>query len=375
MPASSSPPAFTFLCLNIQDLAVKFRAYGDLLDDLCMWDGCKRIRYEFLAFIETKQDEDDPPVALNGYTCWSSPRALLYSGSENKQVKSGGVAWYTSMRVTHLLTRRETPLSNVVILRADQQLFGLDRPVFLLACYVPPFMRPDDDGQGGEWWSAFTLLCEQLAEDGYVLLCGDFNAKTATDPDTLPPSDYADIGIDSTILHPLLLNPPTRVSDCSHPRNSIGVWLLALCKASCLLLFNGRQIGSCLATSTAQPTCTQGRKHSVIDYVAASQQIFLRASHFSVDDHAFHTPHRCLSWAIMPVVVPPSLTSLRSRVQGASSRQGRVRYVWSAQAVGAIRASLATALLIFIYGLHIVMHVSEGMLFERHPARKRCLTH
>ncbi len=337
--AGTPPPHLTFFCLNIQNLHAKFRDYGDLLDDMCMWDAHRRVRYDFLIFLETHHDDADPPVSLPGYTCWATPRVRMYNPERKTMGRTGGVAVYTSTRVTHLLTRKQAPLGNVVALRADPQLFGLDRPVFLLACYVPPYLHPSEEG--GEWWDAFALFCEGLADEGYVFLSGDFNARTATAADTLPEADYDDLGIDPDTLHSLLRDPPPRVTQCSHSVDAKGVWLLTVCKTARLLLFNGRQIGSSPASSTACPTCTQGARHSVIDYMAASPELFLRATSFSIHSHPLRTPHLYLSLAILPATLPPSIASLHSRIQAAENRQGRVRYVWSAQAIDIIRQSLS----------------------------------
>ncbi len=92
-----------------------------------------------------------------------------------------------------------------------------------------------------------------------MLLCGDFNTRTGSEPDNIDPKGNE---------HVFGQNPP-RVSQKTSPRNNLdqavnktGRELVQLCRASGLYILNGRIRGD----SLGRFTCRSGLGASVVDY-------------------------------------------------------------------------------------------------------------
>ena len=99
---------------------------------------------------------------------------------------------------------------------------------------------------------------------GDVMIVGDFNAKTGSLDDTIPP-DKSDELFDLVLDEP----PPKRNSqdDAVNPR---GNDLLDMCRSLDLNIVNGRKTGDLFG----KYTCFQWNGNSLVDYLITSSSVF-----------------------------------------------------------------------------------------------------
>ncbi len=114
---------------------------------------------------------------------------------------------------------------------------------------------------------------------GYILLCGDFNARTAREPDLIINDEndenynpiFENYPVDKKMLNRLSYDTTidTRGKD-----------LLERCISHQLRIFNGRVLGDTLG----HYTCNTPNGTSVVDYVIMSEDILDQVLYFSVSD-------------------------------------------------------------------------------------------
>ena len=82
--------------------------------------------------------------------------------------------------VIHLETRHD----QIVTLKMDKQLLGVDKDVVMLFSYVPPYDSPyyvtAEFGNGIDLLEQCLHDVHDIVDDFYILLCGDLNARTGS---------------------------------------------------------------------------------------------------------------------------------------------------------------------------------------------------
>ena len=114
-----------------------------------------------------------------------------------------------------------------------------------------------------------------LPKKGKIIIQGDLNAHTNTGSDTIRPDKFDNIPI------PNLGNIPERNSEDKLPSDHRGKELLELCKASDLVILNGRKTGDIFGKLTS----FQWNGSSVADYVVVSQSIYDNIEYFKVREY------------------------------------------------------------------------------------------
>ena len=109
---------------------------------------------------------------------------------------------------------------------------------------------------------------------GRIILQGDFNAHTNMDSDTIAPDKFDNTSIPNN-------NIPQRNSEDKIPSDHRGKELLELCKASGLVILNGRKTGDIYGKLTS----FQWNGNSVADYVIVSQSIYDNIYFFKIRDY------------------------------------------------------------------------------------------
>ena len=133
-------------------------------------------------------------------------------------------------------------------------------------------------------------MFEQLENDivnfrskGYVLLSGDFNAKTGKYIDSVSKDGNELIENDRSENS---LHPPNRNSFDSVINNH-GKRLLGICKNFDLKILNGRTNGDTLG----RPTYHGRNGISVVDYILCDQNLFADIDHFIVKQPSYLSDH------------------------------------------------------------------------------------
>ena len=191
-----------------------------------------------------------------------------------------------------------------VWLTIDKSYSGLKKDIYIANLYFSPetSTHVEDD--------PFAILQGDIADlpnDCYILLCGDFNARTnvlsdyeyitlnGTDgplADLLPNDLVNDISVKEYLISRNILR---RVSQDTGRVNNYGTQLLDLCKCSNLCILNGR-IGSDRGIGKFTRTDTTG--NSVVDYVVATPKLSDFINHFMVHSKFPESDHVPITFAI-----------------------------------------------------------------------------
>lgn len=197
----------------------------------------------------------------------------------------GGVAGYVadSLHCRAAVWRRRAE-DGVLWLRMCG-VHGLPGNLSIAVCYLPPGLS---SAAAASWFETLADESAQAMAAGLVLICGDFNGRTAEEPDT-PDGNAV---------------PPRRSADpvlAGHGRA-----LLAFCHTTGLLLCNGRVAGDVPAQPTSRGQ--RGGAQAVVDYFLACPQLFPLVRSLSVapappagGDHC----HLRLDISLAPQGAPP----------------------------------------------------------------------
>ena len=204
-----------------------------------------------------------------------------------------GIAAYIR---THLVTNDTLfykSADDILWLKLVKDTLHIDKNVYVGLCYVLP---EDSSRQNIIDDNIFDRLLDSLMfaendcdSDGYILLCGDFNARTSVSPDFVDDSRFL---VDNNLLpdeyqEDVIL---TRCSQDSGHTNRNGNLLLDLCKQSSLRILNGRISED---KNIGKYTFVNSNGSSVIDYVLCKHAMFRNIAFFSVDDPNILSDH-CL---------------------------------------------------------------------------------
>ncbi len=251
-------------------------------------------QYDILCFQESKLDDlDNEPVKeifkKLGYATHIKNRFKL----SNR--KSGGLVICIKFCLQNHVRFKETDSKVVIWVSVMKKCLNIDKHLLLGCVYLPP--------EGSRYASddCFTLLEDDIsrlneADDHYVMLVGDFNARTGHKLDFVPTDETIIDGLEDETNIPVVLHdvielfsdPEERVSS-DNKCNNYGNRLLDFCQMNMLYIFNGRMgkdKGIGLPTS---------RSNSVVDYAIGSPQLIAAATEFEVMvfDRLFsdiHTP-------------------------------------------------------------------------------------
>ena len=233
-----------------------YREPGELLQGMQEFAGTTGGAIHIAALTETWQHADlDLPDLPGMQRSFAAPR-------QAGEVTRGGVAGYVAdclpCRVT---VWRMRAAAGVLWLRV-RGVKGLPGDLMLAICYLPPRGSGSCPGNITEWWAALEDDCTQAEAVGLVLVTGDFNARTATQPDW--PHDNA--------------TRPRRSQDQVY--DARGGQLLELCKNTGLRICNGRVAGDEGGSITSRGTSGQGR--AVVDYMLACPRLLPLVQRLSV---------------------------------------------------------------------------------------------
>jgi hypothetical protein len=130
----------------------------------------------------------------------------------------------------------------------------------------------------------------RFSKIGTCLLCGDFNSRTATEPDFCK-NDNLDELLDLPYNYEQDIDIMRNNCDSSKPDKN-GLQLLDLCKGTGVRIVNGR----CLGDTSVYFTCfSPNGAPSVIDYMLITPSLFDSIDFFHVMDPHHRSIHCCMS--------------------------------------------------------------------------------
>ena len=157
--------------------------------------------------------------------------------------------------------------------------FGWDHDLFICFIYIPP--SSSTLLRTGQSLSFETLQseCANYERKGWVLLCGDFNARTNDVNDYIENDELDDyLPIDDNYLPDQHLDK--RLTKDNSPINANGTAFIEFCKSSGSRIMNGRVDKN----NSSNFTCFTNSGNSVVDYALLRQENFSMVDKMSVGE-------------------------------------------------------------------------------------------
>ena len=267
-------------------------------------------KFDLICFTESKIDATDV-ISFSGYNSISQPR------KQKCRRKSGGISVYFKDYLSKHIRKLETESDYILWFELDKDFTHLEEKLIFGVVYVPPensnFHNEDE----------LALLESEItsfrSENKYVIITGDFNARTSqlrdyTENDEFLSEifDFDNETIDffSNVNKLSCLNiPKDRVSMDTHTNNN-GFRLLEMCKNNNLFIINGR-----LGRDKLVGEYTF-RRTSVLDYTIASVECIKLMKNFEIvatdavfsDGHCFLSHSLCFQVAYENILNPSTGT-------------------------------------------------------------------
>lgn len=162
-------------------------------------------------------------------------------------------------------------------LMLDKNYFGFDSDIYLCFAYIPPQHSSYYIDQNIDFLELIENDISVYKSKGSVIILGDFNARTGSEPDFISDDDddflplNADYVIDSSVIN----RNSKDAKVCTR-----GKELLEMCISSRLRILNGRTFGDFRGKFTSY----QYNGNSVIDYCLISEEKMSKVVYFHVDD-------------------------------------------------------------------------------------------
>ena len=159
-------------------------------------------------------------------------------------------------------------------IKLSKNFFNLEKDIYVCFSYVSPcsFQHKSD----ADTLEAIVRDINIFRNEGHILLCGDLNARTGSDPDFIQNDTDKHIPLD-----PSYIIDANIIQRCSEDQkvDDRGKQLNELCISSRMRILNGRTLGDFYGKFTCQtPTGA-----SVVDYVIASEELLKDVIYFHVD--------------------------------------------------------------------------------------------
>lgn len=243
-------------------------------------------KYDIIGFVETHCGTKDT-LTLENYKIYQNNRPVSSNGRHY-----GGIA----IGIKHAIRKgvKIVPTTNTEIswMKLSKTFFNLNRDLYIAIVYVSPrtssySVKRDDLFEVLEKDTSF------YSKEGDCLICGDFNARTTSEPDFC---------IENIKLQHLSL-PYDYVCDTFIRRNNMdktevdphGKELLSYCRTSGLRILNGRTLGD----SAGHYTCySPNGAPSTIDYILSTESLRRNIEYFHVHSPSEYSIHCMLSVSI-----------------------------------------------------------------------------
>ena len=260
-------------------------------DSLCKLnsDALKQLvnKHDIICLSETHCGEEQN-LAFNGYNCFKLCRKL------NTKINRffGGIAILYKNELKNGIKFLTHKNDDYVWIKFCKHFFGTKEDYYICYAYIPPENSTYYQKRQQDTWEYIENDIAHYSNRGYVVICGDLNARTGIN------SDYIKQDEESRYENLLYYE-----IDEIHPRNSQdrvicsrGRRILETCISANLRIVNGRKIGD----GIGRYTCHKINGSSTIDYLIVSQKSyknipFMKINKFSGDI----SDHCSLSWAML----------------------------------------------------------------------------
>lgn len=253
--------------------------------------------YDVFSVCETKLDRYDL-IELPGYVFFSQYRKQKYIR------KSGGIGVFVKQSLSPHVSLIESDSDYVLWLSISKKVFNTDENIYVGAIYIPP---NDSKFYNLDEIENFNIeITNMCVSNKYVLLMGDFNARTHNKQDFLEEDKFLmhHFNFDKEMISHYNVASILEQCNLSKERtsqdkinNNEGNKLIDICKSNNLFILNGR-----CGTDRNKGAMTF-RNLSVIDYSIVSHHALQFVSMFDIievdplfsDGHSLLSTNLCLS--------------------------------------------------------------------------------
>lgn len=222
-----------------------YREPGELLQELQEFaGGADNVDIACFNEIWQSTDQDLPPLPGMG---------RRYAAPRPGRQRRGGVAAYLADTLACRVAVWKRRAEDGVLWLRLQGIQGLPADLLLAVCYLPPQNSGGCPADTPEWWAKLAEETAAAQALGLVLVAGDLNARTATEPDW--PAD----------------NPAPARNSQDATCTARGRQLLAFCIGTDMRICNGRVAGDEQGCITSRGRSGEGR--SVVDYFIACPRL------------------------------------------------------------------------------------------------------
>ena len=170
--------------------------------------------------------------------------------------------------------------------KSDKTGFGWDHDLFICFVYIPPSSSPLLRTGQSLSFEIIQSECAHYERKGWVLFCGDFNART-NDVNDYSDNDEMDdyLPIDDNYLPDQQIDK--RLTKDTYPSNANGTVFIEWCKYSGYHIMNGRIDKN----NSSNVTCFANKGNSVVDYALLRQDNLSMVNKMSVGELCEHPDH------------------------------------------------------------------------------------
>ena len=248
---------------------------------------------KIFALIETHHTATEiDQIQIIGYKCYNVCRKKKQYGRN-----SGGIAVYVDERILKGVKKIPSSGSENLLLKLEQNFFGLSRDIVLCFSYCVPEYSSFQLREQLDVYGDLELKLSNAGQHVDKLCFGDYNARTGLKLDYLESEDNTDIPVPLDIYETDSVNNLYR-HNMDSGTNKYGDNLLSLCKSVPLRICNGRKLGDIFGSYT----CYTPNGQSCVDYCLVSPRLYDSVKTLSVGDISTLSDH-CPIRAVLKVKV------------------------------------------------------------------------
>ena len=249
----------------------------------------KRLQcYDILCLQEIKCGQKDTQgLTVDGYHLYPFHRKI----SKNNRY-FGGSLIFIKNSIKKGVSFVKNFKGDITWVKLDKTFFGLRKNLSICFAYAPPLNSPYLIENDLDVLDIVEKDISLYSNSEYVLIAGDFNAKTKTESDCVSDHDDDHSPINQSDLY-ISDNCVLRRNCDSHPVDEQGKIFLELCKNSRIRILNGRMPGDRLGAYTRYPLSLR-ETPSTLDYMASDEELFEKIKSFVVLPYNGLSDHDCL---------------------------------------------------------------------------------
>lgn len=237
-----------------------------------------------IVFLSETHLNDNEGINVPGFRCH---QFNLYKQKSNGKI-DGGIAMLCRLHLSQGITVVDKSNPDYVWFRLEKSFFGLENNLYICAAYLPHENSCYITQSENDVLDSLELDIGKYAQDGYILIIGDLNARTSTI------SDHITHDQDNSLVDGQSYIIDENIS-CRKNQDTVinrrGTRLGELCVQCRIRILNGRTLGD----TQGHFTCHRPQGSSTIDYMIMSEELLHRVQYFQVHSKLDLSDHCMIS--------------------------------------------------------------------------------